>query len=56
MESRGVEYMEAVRQAFLTQLPESSEETVVINANQSVDQVAADMLAAVERYLDRLRA
>lgn len=51
MESRGTEYMETVRQAFLAQLPESSDETVIIDANQPVDQVTAEMLAAVDRHL-----
>ena len=56
MESRGAQYMEAVRQAFLTQLPESSDETVVINADQIVDQVTVDMLTAVDRLLQRTPA
>tara|TARA_R110002049_G_scaffold2750_2_gene21522 strand:+ start:328217 stop:328846 length:630 start_codon:yes stop_codon:yes gene_type:complete len=51
MESRGVAYMESVRQAFLEQLPESSEHTIVVNANQDVEQVTAEMLAAVDSFL-----
>ncbi|NND98413.1 MAG: dTMP kinase [Pirellulaceae bacterium] len=51
MESRGVEYMESVRQAFLEQLPRSSEQTVVINADQDPAAVTAEMLGAVDRML-----
>jgi dTMP kinase len=56
MESRGVEYLESVRRAFLDQLPESGEDSVVINASQPVDQVTADMLMAVDRHLDGRRS
>lgn len=48
MESRGVEYMEAVRQAFLQQLPHSSQATVTINADQAPEDVSRDMLASIE--------
>ena len=51
MESRGVEYMESVRQAFLTQLNESSDQTIVVNADQEIDQVTAEMLEAVDEAL-----
>lgn len=50
MESRGVEYMESVRQAFLDQLSNSSKQTAVINADQDADAVTADMLKAVDRF------
>ncbi len=40
MEKRGEEYLELVRQAFLKQLPDSSETTVVIDASQTPDEVA----------------
>lgn len=52
MESRGVEYMEAVRQAFLQQLPHASGHTAVIDANQSVERVTAAIQAAVADYLE----
>jgi dTMP kinase len=52
MESRGVRYMESVRQAFLEQLPRASEATVVIDADQPPEQVAVEIRAALETYLD----
>ncbi|HBV64679.1 MAG TPA: dTMP kinase [Rhodopirellula sp.] len=51
MESRGVEYMEAVRQAFLEQLPHSSPSTEIINANQSPEEVSREMLENVAAVL-----
>ena len=56
MESRGVDYMEEVRQAFLQQLPHSSDNTLVINADQSPDDVSREMLAKVKDILDERRA
>jgi dTMP kinase len=53
MEARGAEYMEAVRQAFLQQLPASGPHTAVINADQEADQVTTDLLAAASRFLDQ---
>lgn len=51
MESRGVEYMEAVRQGFLEQLPHSSPATAIINANQSPEEVSREMLKNVAAVL-----
>ena len=51
MESRGVDYMESVRQAFLDQLPRSSPVTAVINADQDPESVFAEIKQVVERYL-----
>ena len=51
MESRGLEYMESVRQAFLQQLPAASARTAVINADQDADEVTAEMLAVVAEFL-----
>ena len=51
MESRGVEYMAAVRQQFLTQLPHSSDSVAVVNADQSADAVTEEMLARVDEFL-----
>jgi len=51
MEKRGEQYLESVRQAFLTQLPESSSHTAVINAAQDVDAVAAEIRKAVEELI-----
>jgi dTMP kinase len=47
MESRGIEYLASVRQAFLSQLPHASLQTQVIDASQSPDQVQQDIRAAV---------
>lgn len=49
MEARGLDYMTAVRQAFLTQLPRSSPQTAVIDASGSPEQVHRAIVAAVER-------
>ena len=43
--------MEAVRQAFLKQLPQSSEATAILNADQSPSEVSRDMLESVNRLL-----
>ena len=51
MESRGVDYMESVRQEFLQQLPHSSQSTAVINADQTPDDVTREMLASVAQVL-----
>ncbi len=51
MESRGVDYMEAVRQGFLEQLPHSSQSTAIINADQSPEDVGREMLASVAEVL-----
>ena len=51
MEKRGVDYMEAVREAFLKQLPQSGRHTAIINANQAPDRVAHDIVDAVDRFL-----
>jgi len=51
MESRGVDYMEAVRQAFLQQLPHSSQATAIINADQTPDEVSHDLLTSVGQIL-----
>lgn len=51
MESRGIDYMESVRQAFLQQLPRASRHVAVIDADRSVDDVQASIRIAVEDYL-----
>jgi dTMP kinase len=51
MESRGVAYMESVRQAFLAQLPHSSPHTAVINADQAADKVADQISKAMQSVL-----
>lgn len=51
MESRGVDYMEAVRQGFLEQLPQSSQSTAIIDADQSPEDVSRELLASVAKVL-----
>lgn len=51
MESRGIDYMESVRQAFLAELPHSSPRTAIINADQEADRVSEEMLRSVDEYL-----
>lgn len=51
MESRGVDYMEAVRQGFLEQLPHSSQSTAIIDADQSPEDVSHELLASVAKVL-----
>lgn len=51
MESRGVDYLELVRQAFLDQLPHTGGAAVVINAAQPPDAVAIEVAAAVDAWL-----
>lgn len=48
MESRGVEYMEVVRQAFLKQLLHASDSAVVVDASQDADSIAKQICTAVE--------
>lgn len=50
MESRGSDYLEQVRQAFLEQLPRASDHTVVIDADQPVEQVSDAIRDAIEDY------
>jgi len=47
MEARGVGYLEAVRQAFLSELPRSSHQCVTIDAQQCPDEVHQRIVAAV---------
>jgi dTMP kinase len=47
MESRGIDYLASVRQAFLTQLPYASQQTRVIDASQAPDQVHQAIRAAI---------
>ena len=53
MESRGVDYMEAVRQGFLQELTHSSEATAMIDADQSPEDVSREMLAIVAEVLSK---
>ncbi len=48
MESRGIAYLESVRQAFLRELPHSGPSTAVINADQSPEAVWQEVKQAVD--------
>ena len=52
MESRGIEYLELVRQSFLSQLSHASDQGVIIDASQEVDQVTRDIREAVSKFLN----
>lgn len=47
MEARGADYLAAVRDAFLTHLPRASERSLVVDARQSVDEMAEQIAATV---------
>lgn len=46
MESRGLEYLERVRQGFLTEAARFPHQVVVINADQPVEAIHAEVMAA----------
>ncbi|MEX0824773.1 MAG: dTMP kinase [Pirellulaceae bacterium] len=50
MESRGLEYMQAVREAFLEQLPRSGPTTAVIDASMPVQPMHEAILASVKAF------
>jgi dTMP kinase len=52
MEARGVDYLSSVRQAFLDQLPHSSDATAVINADQTPETVSKELRTSVDAFLD----
>jgi dTMP kinase len=47
MESRGVDYMESVRLAFLVQLPRAAHATSIIQADREIEEIHLDIVAAV---------
>jgi dTMP kinase len=51
MESRGLEYLQAVRQAFLDQLPKAAKHTAIINAAQAPDLVHRDILTVLRDWI-----
>lgn len=51
MESQGLDYLEQVRQGFLREAALRPGEIVVIDASQSVEQVQAQVVRAVEKAL-----
>ena len=51
MESRGVEYMERVRQGFLAEARRAAERCTVIDARRTADEMAKEIQKHVERRL-----
>ncbi len=47
MESRGLDYLEAVRLGFLVQLPRAAHHTAIINADRSIQEIHNDIVLAV---------
>ncbi len=47
MESRGIEYLEAVRRAFLVQVPRAAQWTAVIQADRPLEEIHLDIIASV---------
>jgi len=52
MESRGLEYLERVRQGFLTEAGRFPHQIAVINANQPIDAIHAEVVAAAKQFLN----
>ncbi len=52
MESRGLAYLERVRQGFLTEASRFPHQVAVINADQPVEAIHANVLAAAHRFLN----
>lgn len=53
MESRGLEYLERVRQGFLTEAARFPHQIAVINADQASEAVHADVIAAAIKTIQR---
>lgn len=51
MESRGLEYLERVRQGYLTEAKRDSARIVVIDANRSIDDVQHDIRRTAEKMM-----
>ena len=52
MESRGLAYLEQVRQGFLTEAGRFPHQIAIIDADQPVDAVHAEVIAAAKRFLN----
>jgi dTMP kinase len=52
MESRGLAYLEQVRQGFLTEAGRFPHQIAVINADQAIEGVHAEVIAAAKRFLN----
>lgn len=53
MESRGLQYMQSVRDAFLVELNHTGGRTAIVNAGLSVDDVTNEIQMHVAAFLDR---
>lgn len=53
MESRGLDYMQSVREAFLVELNHAGGHSAIINAELSIDDVAREIQKQVAAFLDR---
>jgi dTMP kinase len=51
MEAQGLEYLEKVRQGFLTEARRRPESIIVINADRSTDEIHAEVVRHAERHL-----
>ena len=51
MESRGLEYLERVRQGFLTEAGRFPHQIAVINADQPIEAIHAEVLLAARQIL-----
>jgi dTMP kinase len=51
MESRGLEYLERVRQGFLTEAARFPQHVAVINADQPIEAIHAEVMAAAAKLL-----
>ena len=48
MESRGVDYMRSVREAYLREVPRAGRQHVVLDATQTIDQVSQQILRLLQ--------
>jgi dTMP kinase len=53
MEARGLEYLERVRQGFLTEAGRFPHQVTVINADQPIEAIHAEVVAAANPLFDR---
>ncbi|MEM6979142.1 MAG: dTMP kinase [Planctomycetota bacterium] len=53
MESRGLDYMRAVRDAYLQQLPLASPHTHVVDAGAEIDDVTRRLIAVIDQWLQQ---
>lgn len=52
MEARGLEYLERVRQGFLIEAGRFPHQVAVINADQPIEAIHAEVMAAARRFLN----